>query len=153
MAEALLYRKQSQSMDWFLYDRDLRNETVTLWTCLHISVGLTQWVENLFNVHEFRSIRSQMFFKMGLLNDFAKFIGKHLCQRPATLFKKRLCHRYFPVNFAKFLRTSFFTEHLWWPPLLMKSTNIIIMRLVNKTIFKLHIYLFERSKDKTLAFY
>ena len=56
----------------------------------------------------------------------AKFIGKHLCQsllfnrvagglffnnvtdlRPVTLFKKRLWYRYFPVNFAKFLRTPF----------------------------------------------
>ena len=27
--------------------------------------------------------------------------------RPATLFKKRLWHRCFPVNFAKLLRTSF----------------------------------------------
>ena len=33
---------------------------------------------------------------------------------PATLLKKRLWHRCFPVNFAKFLRTPFFTEHLWW---------------------------------------
>ena len=40
--------------------------------------------------------------------------GKHLCQglflntvgglRPATLLKKRLWHRCFPVNFAKFLK-------------------------------------------------
>ena len=28
-------------------------------------------------------------------------------QRPATLLKKRLWHRCFPVNFAKFLRTRF----------------------------------------------
>ena len=34
--------------------------------------------------------------------------------RPATLLKKRLWHRCFPVNFAKFLRTPFPTEHLWW---------------------------------------
>ena len=34
--------------------------------------------------------------------------------RPATLLKKRLWHRCFPVNFAKFLRTPFFIEHLWW---------------------------------------
>ena len=27
--------------------------------------------------------------------------------RPATLLKKRLWHRYFPVNFAKFLRKLF----------------------------------------------
>ena len=31
-----------------------------------------------------------------------------------TLLKKRLWYRCFPVNFAKFLRTPFFTEHLWW---------------------------------------
>ena len=34
--------------------------------------------------------------------------------RTATLFKKSLWHSRFPVNFAKFIRTSFFTEHLWW---------------------------------------
>ena len=52
---------------------------------------------------------------------FAKFTGKHLCQslffnkvRPATLLKKRLWHRCFLVNFAKFLRTHFLTEHLRW---------------------------------------
>ena len=49
-----------------------------------------------------------------LFRNFAKFTGKHLCQslffnkvavlRPATLLKKRLCHKFFPVNFAKFLR-------------------------------------------------
>ena len=32
--------------------------------------------------------------------------------RPATLLKKRLWHRCFPVNFVKFPRTPFFTEHL-----------------------------------------
>ena len=31
-----------------------------------------------------------------------------------TLLKKSLWHRCFPVNFAKFLRTPFFTKHLWW---------------------------------------
>ena len=34
---------------------------------------------------------------------------------PATLLKKRrLWHTYFLVNFAKFSRTPFFIEHLWW---------------------------------------
>ena len=41
------------------------------------------------------------------------FIKKRLC-RPATLLKKGLCHRCFPVNFEKFLKTPFFTEHLQW---------------------------------------
>ena len=37
------------------------------------------------------------------------------CEKPpATSLQKTLWHRCFPVNFAKFLRTPFFTEHLWW---------------------------------------
>ena len=38
-------------------------------------------------------------------------------------FLKRLWHRCFSVNFAKFLRTPFFTEHLRWLPLLLISLN------------------------------
>ena len=34
--------------------------------------------------------------------------------RPATLLKKRLWRRCFPVNLAKFLRTTFLIEHLRW---------------------------------------
>ena len=62
--------------------------------------------------------------KKGVLRNFAKFTGKHLCQslyfnkvaglRPATLLKQRLWHRCFLVNIAKFLGTPFFTEHFWW---------------------------------------
>ena len=57
-----------------------------------------------------------MFCEKGVLRNFAKFKGKHLCQslRPATLLKKRLWHRSFPVNFAEFQRTPFFIEHLRW---------------------------------------
>ena len=33
---------------------------------------------------------------------------------PATLLKKRLQHRCFPGNFAKFLITPVFAENLWW---------------------------------------
>ena len=65
-----------------------------------------------------------MFCKKGVLINFARFTGKHLCQsllfnkvavlRPATLLKKRLWHRCFLVNFVKFSRTPFFVEHVWW---------------------------------------
>ena len=81
-----------------------------------------------------------MFFKIAVLKNFANFTGKHLCWslflhkvaglrpatllkkrlhkvaglRPATLLKKRLQHRSFPVKFAKFIRTPFFTKHLCW---------------------------------------
>ena len=59
----------------------------------------------------------EVFYKKGVLKNFAKFTGKYLSQslflnkvaglRPATLLKKRLWHRCFPVNFAKFLRAPF----------------------------------------------
>ena len=46
------------------------------------------------------SSRFQMFFKMFFI-------------KLQNFTTKRLQHRCFPVKFAKFLRTSFFTEHLW----------------------------------------
>ena len=42
--------------------------------------------------------------------------------RPATLLKKRLWCRCFRVNFEKFLRTTFFTEHLLLPVLQTNPT-------------------------------
>ena len=64
-----------------------------------------------------RSCQPEVFCKKGLLENFAKFTGKHLCQnlffnkvaglRCATLLKEKLWNRCFPGNFAKFLRTPF----------------------------------------------
>ena len=34
--------------------------------------------------------------------------------RPVTLLKRRLWHRYLPVNFCIISRTLFFIEHFWW---------------------------------------
>ena len=56
-----------------------------------------------------------MFHKKGVFKNFAKFTGKHLCWNlflkkvPAgscSFLKKRLWQRYFPVNFAKFIRIA-----------------------------------------------
>ena len=71
-----------------------------------------------------RSSRLEMFCKKDVLKNFTKFTGKHLCPKPATLLKKRLSHRCFPVNYAKFLRTPFVTEHLWW--LLLSETILFV---------------------------
>ena len=65
-----------------------------------------------------RISRPDVFCKKGVLRNFAKLIGKHLCQGvflkeiAKKLLKKILWHRCFPINFAKFLRTPFITEHL-----------------------------------------
>ena len=59
-----------------------------------------------------RSSPEEVFCKKDVLRNFTKFPGKHLCQ--SLFLKKRLWHRCFPVNFTKFLRTHFLTEHLQW---------------------------------------
>ena len=112
--------------------------------------------------HIFRSNRTQMFFKIGalksfanfrsnhrrfsvrigVLRNFAKLTGKHLCQslflnkvaglRPATLLKKRLWHRCFPVNFAKFLRTPFLENTSGRLPLKLHRKALVLESLFKK---------------------
>ena len=59
-----------------------------------------------------------LFYKVGL--------------RPATFFKKKLWHRCFPVNFAKFRRTPFLTVYLRWL-LLLFQILLVIHKLVTKS--------------------
>ena len=71
-----------------------------------------------------RSSRYHMFFKISIPKNLAIFTGKHLrqsffCNKVKSLqacnfSKKRFQHRCLPVIIAKFLRTAFFVEHVWW---------------------------------------
>ena len=76
-----------------------------------------------------KSRRPEVFYKKSVLRNFAKFTGKHMCQSlffnkvAGTLLKKGLWHRRFLVNFAKFLRTSFYIEHFWCLLLYGKYSN------------------------------
>ena len=62
----------------------------------------------MFLVKIYRSIHSQMFFKKGVLENFANFTEKHLClslfsmKLQANFIKKRFQHWSFPVKFPKF---------------------------------------------------
>ena len=71
---------------------------------------------------KFRSSRPDVFCRKGVLRNFGKFTGKHLCQSLfiESLLKNRLWHWCFPLNFAKFLKTLF-AEDLRW--LLLKELN------------------------------
>ena len=70
-----------------------------------------------FNVIYFISVRK------GILRNFAKFTGKHLCQslffnkvgglRFATLIKKEALAQVFSCEFCKISRNTFFIEHFW----------------------------------------
>ena len=68
-----------------------------------------------------RSSHPEVFCKEGVLRNYAKFIGKYLCQslffnkvaglRLAILLKKRLWHRCLPLNFCKVSKNTLI-EHL-----------------------------------------
>ena len=60
-----------------------------------------------------RSSPQELFCKKDVLKNFAKFTGKWLW------------HMCFPVNFVKFLRTFFLTEHLRWLLLTFQSESTI----------------------------
>ena len=72
-----------------------------------------------------RKAPGSVLLRKGVLRNFAKVTGKHMyqglflitLQADACNFIKEetLAQVCFPVNFAKFQKTSFFTEHLWWP--------------------------------------
>ena len=69
-----------------------------------------------------RNSQRRCSIKKGAVGNFAKFTGKHQRQsllfnkvedlRPATLLKKWLWRRCFPVSFCQIFRNIFFTEHL-----------------------------------------
>ena len=96
--------------------------------CAVLEVLLRSWLHGKFR----SSHRRGVLWKKGVVENFTKFTGKHLCQRiffnkglrSATLFKKRLWHRCFPVNFVKFSRTCFLQNASGW--LLLKRTNSVL---------------------------
>ena len=76
------------------------------WKCTcPIKLSVYYWTRRYF-----KSSHQSCSLIKGVLRNFAKFTGNHLCQSlflitPATLFKKRLWYRCILVNFGIFLRT------------------------------------------------
>ena len=81
---------------------------------ISIDFSFGGWLNHVWNWN-FRSSHQRCSVRKGVLRNFTKFIGKHLCQslifnkvgglRPTALLKKRLRHRYFPADFVEFPRT------------------------------------------------
>ena len=71
--------------------------------------------------HSCKQIPLQDIIRINIVRKNIVAIRDYICEclRPATLLKKRLWRGCFPVNFAKFLRTPFLTEHLRWLLLLI----------------------------------
>ena len=95
-----------------------------------IKQGITRTLLPFIN----KSSCPEMFCKKGVLRNFTKFIGKPLSQillltklqvQACNFIKKRLWHRCFPMNFVKFLRTPFLTEHIRWLASFYKETVML----------------------------
>ena len=106
----------------------------------------------MFTPLSYMLLSEAVVWRCSVKNVFWKFreihTRKHLCQslffnkvaglRSATLFKKRLWHKCFPVNFAKFLRTFFFTEHLRSLLLHIGLFSCFTFQKIHNSIFVLH---------------
>ena len=83
---------------------------------LLIWLGLNAFLPNAAFRNPLGISHPEVFCKKGVLKNFAKVTGKHLCQ--SLFFNKvasvRPCHRWFSVNSAKSLRTPVFKNHLQW---------------------------------------
>ena len=88
--------------------RYLKKQIILVFTSIYISSCLISFEANISSVwYDQITLKNNQNLRLTI----RKIIWG---LRPATLLKKRLWHRCFPVNFVKFLRTHFFTEHLWW---------------------------------------
>ena len=84
--------------------------------------------ENFENSGKSEAVAQRCSVKKGVLRNFTKFTGKHLCQ--SLFFNKidNLIKFEFSVNFAKILRTPFFTENPRW--LLLESLSISMLLII-----------------------
>ena len=81
-------------------------------SCFYSSLHISQNVSSCFyfGYTTNRSIHSRSSVRKSVLRNFANFTGKHQCQ--SLLLNKVVVLMCFPVNFAKFFKNTFFTEHL-----------------------------------------
>ena len=68
--------------------------------------------------------------------DRAFFFDNVMGLRAATLVKERLWHKSFPVNFVKFLKAPFLTEHLWWL-LLYALQSLFFIMYMQKRLYQI----------------
>ena len=110
----------------------------------------------VIDVTKSRSSRQEVFCKKGILGNFAKFTGKHLCQvlffnkvvglRPANFIEKETLAQVFSCGICEISKSTFFTEHLrWLLQFLLERKKSILNSSVRKYMFYQH----ETSSLKT----
>ena len=70
------------------------------------------------NNTNFKNSRPEVFCKNGVLKNFPKFTGKHLCQglkpEACKFIKNETLTQVFSSEFNELIKETFFVEHLWW---------------------------------------
>ena len=88
----------------------LRSTVSIFFLRLYVPIYSNAFQYSVFQILLADAVARRCSVKKVLLKNFGKFTGKHLCQSlffNEYLLKKRLWHRYFLMNFLKFLRTPF----------------------------------------------
>ena len=119
-----------------------------------LTISLYRQDVDLITSKAFRSSRSQMFYKIGVLENFVKFTRKHLCWSH-FLIKLHTC---FPIIFVKFSRTSIFQSPLNQTTLLSKQISKVTKRrqshvcslVLYKTSSGLSFHFFSKSRSRIL---
>ena len=77
---------------------------------ISICFNCFHWLLVLGKSYRLKSSNRKCSVKKGVLINFAKFSGKHLCQR--LFIKKESLAQVFSCQFCKIYKSTFFTEHL-----------------------------------------
>ena len=109
------------------------------------------WVLNtsLLNMSLDRSSFLNVFYKKVVLKKFHKIHTKTPVPQACNFIKKEALAQEFPVNFVKFLRTSFFIEQLCWLLLAIKGLKgNKIQELQPSSKFVTEVLIFRRSRSR-----
>ena len=157
--------KQKHLQKWFLIvkcnlaDKSHSSSSLTdVFSKKVVLKNFGKFTGNYLSYRTFSSSRPEVFCKKGVLRNltnsqenicarasfFNLFFNKVAGLRPATLLEKRLWHWCFHVNFAKSLRTPFFTENLWETA----SYAIIILLKRTTTCYSWGCLLVIRCKER-----
>ena len=78
-------------------------------------ISIVQWYDRTFVTFKaFRSSHSQMFYKIGVFENFAKFTGNHLCWSPflLRLHAKETPLQVFLYDFCETFKNTLIIKHL-----------------------------------------
>ena len=125
-----LYCDENSRFDYFFLFR-------TLWLTLFFLMFPFDPLENIRKSWEID--RWQMFFKIGVLKNFAILTGKHLCWKACHFIKKRLQHKCFTVNITKFKNNFFYRTPL------VAASERTLLRMYSKNFPNLFNQMFQNS--------